>query len=340
MSLQIANMPLVSVIVPVYNVAKYLSRCLDSILTQTYKNLEIILVDDGSTDRSGQICDSYAATDLRVRVLHKANGGVSSARNCGIEESRGEYISFVDPDDYISPHMYETLLHCAQQHQVDMVICKYIEEKIDGERSVSVFPYTGNFLYLSMEEWMNQFITTIGYQTVWNKLFTRKIIGNTRFLTEFVRAEDVYFSAEIARKLSRIFVCDQPLYFYVHREDSTMKIREIYPFICAYEAWKKIELQWKNYGNGSMRVAFRSLLIKQTCLLAILIVVLDTENKYVSLLQELQRRFANNVDLCKQIKRLSVRYWILCFAKLPKTTQFFTRLPGVRQGINFYIQHK
>ena len=112
---------LISVIVPIYNTLNYLQRCVDSIRSQTYKYLEIILVDDGSTDRSGALAEKFALEDRRVRVFHKENGGVSSARNLGIEKARGEFIGFVDSDDYIEPQMYERLLAVALQEELAMV---------------------------------------------------------------------------------------------------------------------------------------------------------------------------------------------------------------------------
>lgn len=107
--------PLISVIVPVYKVEEYLARCVDSILGQTYRNLEILLVDDGSPDRCGEICEEYAARDTRIRVIHKENGGLSSARNAAIDVAQGEYLGFVDSDDWIEPETYEALLEMALQ---------------------------------------------------------------------------------------------------------------------------------------------------------------------------------------------------------------------------------
>ena len=112
---------LISVIVPIYNTLNYLQRCVDSIRRQTYKYLEIILVDDGSTDRSGAMAEKFALEDRRIKVFHKENGGVSSARNLGIDKARGEYIGFVDSDDYIEPQMYERLLAVALQEELAMV---------------------------------------------------------------------------------------------------------------------------------------------------------------------------------------------------------------------------
>ena len=121
------NKPLISVIVPIYNCARYLPQCIESILAQTYTNLEIILVDDGSTDNSRKICNDYAAMDLRIKVIHQANAGVSVARNIGLKWARGEYIGFVDADDYIAKDMYEYLYSLIFKYQTKISICNYYE---------------------------------------------------------------------------------------------------------------------------------------------------------------------------------------------------------------------
>ena len=114
---------LISVIVPVYNVEKYLDKCIQSILGQTYSNIELLLIDDGSTDSSGAICDKYVTQDSRVRVFHKSNEGVSAARNWGLDNAKGEWIAFVDADDWIDSDMYERMYNAAVQNQTDMVSC-------------------------------------------------------------------------------------------------------------------------------------------------------------------------------------------------------------------------
>ena len=128
------NEPLISIIVPVFQAEKYLRECVDSILAQTYTHLEVILVDDGSTDASGAICDAYAAQDSRVRVIHKENGHQITARKAGLAASTGDYIGWVDSDDWIEPEMYETLLRAALAHQADIAICNFITNYADGER--------------------------------------------------------------------------------------------------------------------------------------------------------------------------------------------------------------
>lgn len=118
----------ISVVIPVYNTEQFLERCIDSVLAQTYPNLEVILVDDGSQDNCGLICDQYAHQDNRVKVIHKRNGGVSSARNCGLDVASGDYITFVDSDDYIDPNMYESMINIAKKYQCELVMCDCIKE--------------------------------------------------------------------------------------------------------------------------------------------------------------------------------------------------------------------
>lgn len=125
--------PKVSVIVPVYKAEAYLHRCVDSILAQTFQNFEVLLIDDGSPDRSGEICDEYAKKDSRVRVFHKKNGGVSSARQCGIDNALGEYTIHADPDDWVEPNMLEELYEKAKEDDADMVICDFYEEHKKGQ---------------------------------------------------------------------------------------------------------------------------------------------------------------------------------------------------------------
>ena len=133
--------PLISVIVPVYKVEAYLGRCVESLLSQTYGNLEIILVDDGSPDNCGQICDTYAARDTRIRVIHKENGGLSSARNAGIDVARGEYLGFVDSDDWVDVHTYEWLLNMALEENVKLVCAgRYDYYSWSGEKRVGLCP--------------------------------------------------------------------------------------------------------------------------------------------------------------------------------------------------------
>ena len=172
-----AENPLISVIIPVYNVAPYLAACLDSVVSQTYRNLEILLIDDGSTDKSGAICDEYATKDLRIKVVHQANGGVSAARNKGLEIAQGEYIGFVDPDDLTLPQMYETLLDFLRRDKADVSACRYQRFYPDGSIQAFQFPQDVGFIYDTPEQWLRSFIKWFNiHSSVWNKLFTKKLL--------------------------------------------------------------------------------------------------------------------------------------------------------------------
>ena len=126
------NKDVVSVIIPIYKAEPYLKKCLDSIAAQTYKNLEIILIDDGSPDNCGRICDEYAANDPRVKVIHKQNGGMSDARNTGLDNATGEYLTFIDSDDYVSENFVDTLLNALRDNDADMSVCSFVYAAEDG----------------------------------------------------------------------------------------------------------------------------------------------------------------------------------------------------------------
>lgn len=162
-----SNNPKVSVIVPIYKAEVYLHRCVDSLLSQTFQDYEILLVDDGSPDRSGEICDEYAKKDSRVRVFHKENGGVSSARQCGIDNARGEYTIHADPDDWVEPEMLDELYKKAKEDDADMVICDFYVERRENTKYVKQEPSSLNHEVV-LRELFQQL-----HGSCWNKLVRR-----------------------------------------------------------------------------------------------------------------------------------------------------------------------
>ena len=170
-------MELISVIVPVYNVEAYVAKCIESIQNQSYQHLEIILVDDGSTDDSGDICDQYAAYDDRIKVIHQENGGISAARNTGIEAANGDYITFVDSDDYIAPNMYEDMLHILKDNDLDILEYTAFRDKdgtiIEGcnDGSLEIFN-RHEALKMAMHDC---------FIAVWSQMYKRSAIGDVRF---------------------------------------------------------------------------------------------------------------------------------------------------------------
>lgn len=207
---------LISVIVPIYNVEKYLDKCIESIVNQTYKNLEIILVDDGSPDNCPRMCDYWASRDERIKVIHKKNGGLSSARNAGFEASNGEYVSFVDSDDWLDENTFEELLK-NNDEQVDFVSFGLLEE-FDTETHQELRADT--VLYNQDEIFSNilKDDSVAGYAC--NKLFKRLIIGDDRFDETLMSCEDIDFCVRIARKCRYALHTDSKFYHYRQRKDS------------------------------------------------------------------------------------------------------------------------
>ena len=166
-----------SVVVPVYNVEEYLKRCVDSIINQNYPNIEIILVDDGSKDSSGKICDILAAKDKRIKVIHQSNGGLSAARNTGIDNATGDYIDFLDSDDELLPNVFNDLIPLLEQNNLDIMI--YASKKIKKGK-IKKEKHTGQFVIWDRKTALINDLSNDG-GCVWNKVYTRKAIGNVRF---------------------------------------------------------------------------------------------------------------------------------------------------------------
>lgn len=210
---------MLSVIVPVYNVEAYLPRCVDSILAQTHSNLEVILVDDGAKDASGAICDAYAAKDPRVKVIHKENGGLSSARNAGLEIASGEYIAFVDSDDWIEPDAYQHLLEVMERYDVRLVCGgRYDVDGGTGEKTVGLCPAKEE--PISGEELAGRIFLWDGCDSsACDKLYHRSVLENFRY-PEGKVCEDVPVTYKIVLAAEKAAMSDKPFYNYYHRPGS------------------------------------------------------------------------------------------------------------------------
>jgi glycosyltransferase involved in cell wall biosynthesis len=213
----VAVIKLVSVIVPVYGVEEYLAECVDSLLAQTYENLEILLIDDGGKDRSGEICDRYAERDDRIKVIHKTNGGAASARNVGIDVASGEFICFVDGDDLVEPDYVSHLWNTLSVTDADISVCGLYYMTKCNKRSVQiecvgVFDSTA-YLKLFTDYWTCALMT--------NKLFKRTTIGSVRF-EEGHCIDDEFFTYQVVMNSQKVAVTDAPLYAYRMRGSSVM----------------------------------------------------------------------------------------------------------------------
>ncbi len=217
-----ANEPLISVIVPVYNVEKYVAKCLDSIINQTYKNLEIIVVDDGSTDNSYSVCCSYAEKDDRIVLLQQPNGGQASARNYGIENAGGDYVGFVDSDDWIEPCMYEAMISAVKDSDCAVAVCgRYNVDEDTGEKRTQ-------FTSENAKIWDRA--EAIGNFLVWNdidssvcdKLFPMEFVKDQRFCGTMV-GEDMMFVYEVLKMAHSVVQIGLPMYNYLQRSGSTSR---------------------------------------------------------------------------------------------------------------------
>ena len=212
----------VSVVVPVYNVAEYLSKCVKSLIAQTYKNIEIILVDDGATDQSGGICDDFQKKDERIKVIHKENGGLSSARNAGIEAATGEYIAFVDSDDFVAECYIEKLLDACITNNCKVSACAYYEYYSQDDMR---FVGGENSTVKSREDAIKDIFTMKNEICVvaWNKLYAKELFENkaNRYPEGRIH-EDVFTTYKFCAAVDRVAYINEPLYFYVQRAGSIM----------------------------------------------------------------------------------------------------------------------
>lgn len=240
---------LVSIIVPVYNVEKYIKRCLDSIINQTYKNLEIILIDDGSTDNSGKICDEYAKLDKRIIVKHNTNRGVSFTRNYGINLSKGAYLSFIDPDDYVDLDYIEFLMIPMHEDNYDLVICNikhvYTNKIINNDLQVDIL--TNNY-------YNDFYLLDILRATPFNKLFKSNIIKlfHLKFIENVSYSEDRIFNYNYGNHVRKYKYVNEAMYYYYHREETSLsKLKTLKAFKSALIALEeeKIFLLKNNVKN-------------------------------------------------------------------------------------------
>lgn len=217
--------PKISIIVPVYKAELYLHRCVDSLLSQTFRDFEVLLIDDGSPDKSGEICEEYAQQDSRVRVFHKSNGGVSSARQKGLDEACGEYVIHADPDDWVEPTMLEELYRKAKKEDADMVICDYFDNYKDKQSLVVQKPSA-----LDHNTVLRELFQQL-HGSCCNKL-VRRVCYNEykiKFPLELSLCEDFYVIASLLKQNIRVAYLPEAFYHYVHGENTNTLVGSHYP---------------------------------------------------------------------------------------------------------------
>lgn len=212
---------LISIIVPVYNVEKYISKCINSIIEQTYTNIEIILVDDGSPDNCPQICDEFAKKDKRIRVLHKANGGLSAARNYGIDNANGKYICFIDSDDFISNDYIEILFKLIKKYNVEISVINYAMIE-DGKVVDKKEEYAISEKKINQEQAIIELLKKDGIKDfAWNKMYDISLFEDIRYPYNR-KMEDMGTTYKLFLKAKGIAISNQKKYFYVQRKDSIL----------------------------------------------------------------------------------------------------------------------
>ena len=252
----------VSIIVPVYQVEKYIRQCVDSILAQTFTDFELILVDDGSKDQSGQICDEYAGLDERVKVIHKVNGGLSDARNKGMDWASGNYFMFVDSDDYIAPTMIECLYESIVNENADIAVCNYLYY-FENDRSknfatnIKSEVLSGAEIFYKRKNERNYGIWTVA----WNKLYKSEVFGNIRFRFGKYH-EDEFWANDIYQMDIKVVTIPECLYYYRQRDNSIMGKKSFARNIDILDALQErlyIYLKSPEYSGQAYRVLVYSL---------------------------------------------------------------------------------
>ncbi|MBQ5823850.1 MAG: glycosyltransferase [Clostridia bacterium] len=242
-------MPQISIVIPVYNVEAYISACITDILNQTFSDFELILVNDGSTDSSGSICDEFARIDNRIRVIHKKNGGASDARNCGIDVAKGDWIMFFDSDDCFEPNIVQTLYETAQRENADMAVCSidlfnedYLEEKyIPDHFAVTPGIFSGSEILSTGR------IPTI-YVTPWCKIFKKALFDNLRYTVGRI-CEDEAIIHRILHRCKKIVVTSDILYHYRQLQNSVShtvspkRLDALYAFYDRFFFYKENNIQ-------------------------------------------------------------------------------------------------
>lgn len=212
-------MDLISVIIPIYNVEQYLNQCLQSICMQSYKNLEIILVDDGSSDHGPEMCDEWAEKDSRIHVIHKKNGGLSEARNVGISCAKGEYIAFVDSDDWVEKDLYQKLWNELHKNNAQIAACRIVKAFESTLESQKI--YSEQKIFTSKEALQTLLMGRDFCAVAWNKLYRRDVIGDIRFPVGRLH-EDEFFTYRVIANASRLVLVPEAQYYYRQRSGSIM----------------------------------------------------------------------------------------------------------------------
>lgn len=334
-------MELISIIIPVYKVEKYLAKCLDSVINQTYKNLEIILIDDGSPDNSGKICDEYAKKDNRIKVIHKENGGVSSARNAGISIAKGKYIGFVDSDDWLELNMYEKLMEYAKKDNSDITRIRYYKvyenEKIYPNYEVEI---KGKIdLKSQRENVLNNLLSGKLHAYLCLLLIRKELLEkNLLFDTRIAMREDMVLLTELICFADTISIYDVPLYnYYQNINGATIfvgnKKRNIENMVIVAKRLEEVLKKYSVYSEKLKDTILEGFFWR--ILTDITYIAYNCKNKDMAL-ELLSNEEIRNFLLCVDVEKLSINnkiFWLLINKNCFKLAYYFCILRGAIKKI-------
>lgn len=319
---------LITVVVPAYNVEEYLPRCVESIITQTYQNLEIILVNDGSTDKSGEICEAYAKKDDRIKVIHKENSGPSESRNIGLETAKGEYITFIDADDFIHESYIERLYSLAEMNGSEIVCCNYTRGDADdfsgvkAEKQIEERTYTADEM---LRNWHGKYkhLETV----IWNKLYKKELFekNHIRYPEDCISGEDVQITHLLVANARQVTITNETLYYYFRNKQSITSSASKEKVVVNEVAQKK-RLEFFQQ-NGYLE-AYERMLIKLQKYYMLMYCRLHEDKSYR---KELKEKFAQRYNEVKSLKTTSATENILFisfkyFYRLYEIVFYFIRL--------------
>ena len=304
--------PLISIIVPIYNVEKYLEKCIDSILCQTYTNFELILVDDGSPDSCGKICDTYKEKDSRIIVIHKENGGLSSARNAGLDIAKGEYIGFVDSDDYVEPFMYAELLNAVLKDKCKLAVCN-INYVFEDGKVITKVKNASNKIFKFEDAILEMNTYRLFDMGAWSKLYHRSLFDEIRF-PERKLSEDFYIMYKIFDKAQKVTYVAKSCYNYLQRKNSITKNKKInHDFAsAAYEQMIYLDEKYPelevvahtSYASSILTVYDFYLKNRVEC-------SRETKKQFIGIVKE-NMSFIKKAGYLSKAKRIQFRLFIVC----------------------------
>ena len=322
------NFPLISVIVPVYNVAEYLSRCLNSICNQTYKNLEIILVDDGSTDNSLKICNQYAAKDKRITVIHQENGGLSAARNTGMDHMHGEFFTFIDSDDWVTPDYCQVLLDLINQTNADVSAGNFTYAYEDGSQQLFQAPNENKIIFTGEDLFLFGFNY---HHCACVKLYRTSTCKTLRFNSYYSLSEDLDFFFQLSRHITTLAYTNRSISYYYQRPHSLIRSTDLPGREKIFYLYQQLEdYCLKNHFNQAYK-KIRALSLEYGCVFTIL-AILELNQDFHVKMQEIYSWLKKNQEDIFHLKsmRLFGHVFMRLFCYFPRATIWLCRAPGIK----------